>query len=104
MIKNTIEYKALIEECNKCGYVVRDVQDYKSNKFGDNNIVVIEGGQYRITYTTNVLHGRNYYKVISIYDYLNERNYVSERYHHKFIPLLSWINGNTYISLNGRTE
>ena len=93
--------KHLIESANEKGYVVRDVAHSVSNDFGFTNLVVIQGGQYTISFITNVLHGVNYFNIIAVKDYLNNRMYFSNRYHIKFISLISEINGNTHIKLKG---
>lgn len=91
--------KHLIESANKKGYVVKSVEDWGQNQFGKQHIITIEGGQYCITFNTNVLHGVNYFLIHSVTDYLNNRTYKASRYHHKFISLVSEIMGETHISL-----
>lgn len=90
----------LIEVANSKGYVVRKVQPCEKTKFGQADMVTIEGGQYKIIFITNVLHGVNYSKIIHVEDYLAGRNYRAQRYHLKFIPLVGAINGETFIELN----
>jgi len=91
----------LVYACNSKGYIVKLFGEGLPNKFGQTHNVLIEGGQYRITFVTNALHGRNYFKIVNVQDYLKGRNYKSERYFTKFIPLISEINGETFLALKG---
>lgn len=92
--------KHLIIASNKQGYVVKTVHEWKPNQFGYSNIITIEGGQYRISFITNVLYGHNYFKIHQVTNYLTNRTYSSPRYHHKFISLLTTILGETHINMN----
>ena len=89
----------LIEASNSKGYVVRSIGTWNPTQFGESNIVTIEGGQYRITFITNVLHGVNYFKIFQVHDLINNRAYRASRYHIKFINLICEINGETYVNI-----
>lgn len=89
----------LIESANKQGYVVKSIEDWGQNQFGKQHIIVIEGGQFRIKFNTNVLHGVNYFFIHEVTDYLQGRTYKASRFHHKFISLITQITGDTHIQL-----
>lgn len=94
----------LIEATNKQGYVVKTQHEWNPNQFGDTHIIVIEGGQYRISFVTNVLNGRNYFSIHQVTNYLTGRTYTSPRYHTKFISLIVEISGDVYKAMKGETK
>lgn len=90
---------ALVEAANKKGFVVRDVKSGNENKFGKADVITIQNGQYTIIYSSNVLHGVNYFQILSVTDYLKNRHYQAWRFFFKFIPTVNEINGETYLAL-----
>ena len=91
--------KHLVEATNSHGMVVRSIEPRPANGFGAADIVTIEGSQYRIDFTTNVLHGTNYFQIIRVHDLYKDRRYTAHRYFTKFIKLIAEINGETHIKL-----
>lgn len=93
--------QTLIEVVNSMGMVVKHQGTWHDNKFGKTNIITIEGSTHRISFITNVLHGVNYFEIFQVTDLYKDRTYKAMRYFYKFVSLISGINGNTYIKLNG---
>ena len=93
------EVKALIEVANSKGCVVRHVGKWNDTKFGESNIVAIENGQFRISFITNVLKGINYFKIHQVYDYQQDKLYINQRYHFKFISFIGGLNGETFVKI-----
>lgn len=96
--------KHLVLASNRQGYIVKSIESWGQNQFGPQDIIIIEGGQYRIKFNTNVLHGKNYFLIHEVTDYLNKRTYKASRYHHKFISLLISITSDTHRELNKEKE
>lgn len=90
----------LINVVNAKGYVVRQLDNWKENKFGKTDIVTIENGEHRITFITNVFYGINYFKIFQLDRYLQGKVYKSSRYFLKHIPLINTINGEVHIRIN----
>lgn len=89
----------LVEVVNSKGMVVKHVGNWNDTSFGPANIVTIEGATHRITFITNVLNGVNYFKIFQVHDLHKDRAYRAQRYFYKYIPLISAINGETFIKL-----
>ena len=89
----------LIEVANTKGYAVKTIHGWNPTKFGPAHIIVIEGGEFRISFVTNVLHGVNYFRIHQVTNYLQGRTYSSPRFHRKHIGLVGSIIGETKIKL-----
>lgn len=96
--------KHLVESANSRGYVVKSAGKWHDNQFGKSDIITIEGSTHRITFTSNVLHGVNYFYIYQVHDLAKDRVYKAHRYFHKFISLVSQINGDTFININNEKE
>lgn len=97
-------HKHLVEVVNSKGMTVQHVRTWLPNQFGETSIVTIEISTHRIIFITNVLHGVNYFKIIQVHDTQKNRVYRAQRYFHKYISLISSINGETYTSLNKKED
>lgn len=98
-LEKFLDRAELVEVFNSKGYVIKSIEAGKENQFGKTDIFTIEGGQYRITYESNVLHGVNYFKILKVTDYLAGRNYMAWRYFFKFISFIQSINSEIYLEL-----
>jgi hypothetical protein len=100
-IKNGVNEvnEVLVDVLNSKGFVVRQCHDWKDNTFGKTNIITIENGEFRLTFVTNVLHGHNYFQILQLDKYLQNRVYKAQRYFYKYIPLINEINGEIYTRL-----
>lgn len=88
--------KNLVEAVNSRGMVVRSLGDWGGNRFGETNIITIEGSTHRITFITNVLNGVNEFDIFQLHDLYNDKVYKDERFFAKYNSLIAEINTEIY--------
>lgn len=96
--------KHLIMAANSKGFVVKYCEPTQATIFGDAELIIIEGSTHRITFVSNALHGRNYFKIKQVEDLINRRTYIAQRYHHKFIGLIQGINSDTFLRVKAENK
>lgn len=90
------QQKSVIKTLNNEGYNLEHLGSWNGNKFGQTNIITVERDNIRVTFITNALHGRNYFKIFQVHNNLTNRTYKAERFFLKYVFDISQLNGKLF--------
>ena len=90
------QQKSVIKTLNNEGYTLKHFGRWNENKFGKTNIIKVEKGNMEITFITNSLHGRNYFKIFQVHNNLTNRTYKAERFFLKYVSEINQLNGKLF--------
>ena len=90
------QQKSVIKTLNNEGYTLKHLGRWNENKFGQTNIITVERDNIRITFITNALHGRNYFKIFQVHNNLTNRTYKAGRFFLKYVSEFSELNGKLF--------